>query len=95
MLPVLSRVSEKLIYNQLYDYLNENIDLFSNQSSFRALHSVVTCFLISTDDWYFNMDKGRFTANIFIDIKKAFDTVDHDILLAKLKIYGVENLELT
>ena len=41
------------------------------------------------------MDNGRYTANIFIDLKKAFDTVDHDILLAKLRIYGIENLELT
>ena len=40
------------------------------------------------------MDDGKYTANIFIDLKKAFDTVDHDILLAKLKKYGVENLEL-
>ena len=40
------------------------------------------------------MDDGRYTANIFIDVKKAFDTVDHDILLAKLRKYGVENLEL-
>ena len=40
------------------------------------------------------MNDGRYTANIFIDLKKAFDTVDHDILLAKLRKYGVENLEL-
>ena len=40
------------------------------------------------------MDDGRYTAKIFIDLKKAFDTVDHDILLAKLRKYGVENLEL-
>ena len=41
------------------------------------------------------MDNGRYTANILIDLKKAFDTVDNDILLAKLRKYGVENLELT
>ena len=57
-------------------------------------HSVVTCLLNNTDDWYVNMDDGIYTANIFIDLKKAFDTVDHDILLAKLRKYGVENLEL-
>ena len=93
VLPVLARVFEKLIHNQLYDYLDRNKHLFSNQSGFRALHSVVTCLLHNTDDWYVNMDDGRYTANIFIDLKKAFDTVDHDILLAKLRKYGVENLE--
>ena len=94
VLPVLARVFEKLIPNQLYDYLDRNKHLFSNQSGFRALHSVVTCLLNNTDDWYVNMDDGRYTANIFINLKEAFDTVDHDILLAKLKKYGVENLEL-
>ena len=93
VLPVLARVFEKLIHNQLYDYLDRNKHLFSNQSGFRALHSVVTCLLNNTDDGYVNMDDGRYTANIFIDLKKAFDTVDHDILPAKLRKYGVENLE--
>ena len=92
VLPVLARVFEKLIYNQLYDYLDKNKLLFLNQSGFRALHSAVTCLLNNTDDWYVNMDNGRYTANIFIDLKKAFDTVDHDILLAKLRKYGVDNL---
>ena len=94
VLPVLARVFEKLIHKQLYDYLDTNRHLFSNQSGFRALHSVVTCLLNNTDDWYVKMDDGKYTANIFIDLKKAFDTVDHDILLAKLRRYGVDNLEL-
>ena len=93
VLPVLARVFEKLIYNQMYDYLDKNKHLYLNQSGFRALHSAVTCLLNNTDDWYVNMDDGRYTANIFIDLKKAFDTVDHDILLAKLRKYGVDNLE--
>ena len=79
----------------MYDYLDKSKHLFANQSGFRALHSVVTCLLNSTDDWYVNMDNGKYTAMIFIDLKKAFDTVDHDILLAKLRKYGIENVELT
>ena len=92
VLPVLARVFEKLIFNQLYDYLDKNKHLFSNPSGFRVLHSVVTCLLNNTDDWYVNMDNGRYTASIFIDLKKAFDTGDHNVLLAKLRKYGVENL---
>ena len=95
VLPVLARVFEKLIHNQLYDDLHTNKHLFSNKSGFRALHSVVTCFLNNTDDWYVSMDDGKYTANIFIDLKKTFDTVDHDIVLAKLRKYGVNNPELT
>ena len=81
MLPFVSRVFEKLIYNQLYDYLDGNKLLFSKQSGFRSLHSVATCLLKCTSDWYLNMDKGQYTAMIFVDLKKAFDTLNHEILL--------------
>ena len=74
--------------------MRRNKHLFSNQSGFRALHSVVTCLLNNINDWYVNMDDGRYNTNIFIDLKKAFDTVAHDILLCKLRKYGVDNLEL-
>ena len=95
VLPFLSRVFEKLIYNQLCDYLDKNRLLFSKQSGFRSLHSVVTCLLNCTNDWYINMDKGQYTAMVFIDLKKAFDTVNHEILLKKLTKYGIIGLENT
>ena len=93
VLPFLARLFEKMVYNQIYDFLIKNDLLFSNQSAFRLLHSVVTCLLASTNDWYVNMDNGKYTANVFIDLKKAFDTVDHDILLNKLLRYGIRDLE--
>ena len=51
VLPFILRVFEKLIHNQLYDCLDRNTLLFSKQSGFRFLHSVVTCLLISTSQW--------------------------------------------
>ena len=51
-LPVVSRLFEKLIYDQLYNHLDRNKYLYIHQSSSRALHSVVTCLLKSTNDWY-------------------------------------------
>ena len=57
------------------------------------LHSVVSCLLKCTNDWYFNIDRGKYTAMIFIDLKKAFDTVDHEILLDKMHHYGIDGLE--
>ena len=48
-----------------------------------ALQSVLTCLLNSTNDWYLNMDAGKYNSVIFTDIKKAFDAVDHVILLQK------------
>ena len=90
VLPFLARL---FVYNQIYDFLIKNDLLFSNQSAFRLLHSVVTCLLASTNDWYVNMDNGKYAANVFIDLKKAFDTVDYDILLNKLLRYGIRDLE--
>ena len=59
----------------------------------RALHSVVACLLKSTHDWYVNIDNSKVNALIFIDLKKAFDTVDHDILLAKMLHDGIKGME--
>ena len=93
VLPVVSRLFEKLIYDQLYEYLDSNKHLFIDQYGFRNLHSVVSCLLNCTNDWYVNIDRGKFTAMIFIDLKKAFDTVDHQILLNKMRNYGINGLE--
>ena len=94
MLPVVSRLFEKLVYNHLYDYIDKNKMIFSDQSGFRALHSVLTSLLKCTNDWYLNIDKGKYTALVYIDLKKAFDTVDHDILLRKLNFCGLKGKEL-
>ena len=93
VLPFISRLFEKLLYNQFYDYLNTNNLIYQHQSGFRPLHSVVTCLMLNTNKWYLTIDKGEYTGLIFIDLKKAFDTVHHNILLQKLAKYGVNGLE--
>ena len=50
-------------------------------SYIRLLHSVATALMASTNDWYLNIGKGKYTGLIFIDFKTAFDMVDHEILL--------------
>ena len=95
MLPVLSRLFEKLIYDQLYQYLKGGGLLTSDQSGFRVLHSSAICLLKCTDDWYSGIDEGLLTGLISIDLKKAFDTVDQEILCRKLEHYGVFGEELS
>ena len=94
VLTVLSRLFEKLVYDQLYNYFISNEILFLRQSSFRKLHSVLTFLLTCNNDWYLNIDSGQYKSVTFIDLKKAFDIVNDDILQKKLELYGARYKEL-
>ena len=74
----------------MYAYVTENNLIQPRQSGFRSLHLTVTALLDVTNQWYLNIDEGMVSGVIFLDLKKAFGTVDHAILLKKQFDYGVQ-----
>ena len=85
-------VFERIVYDQLYPYLEQHDIICKYQSGFRAIHSTVTTLLEATDTWAFNIDLGKINAVVFLCIKKPFDMVDHEILLSKLNFYSINGI---
>ena len=88
MLSVFSRLLEKIGHDQFSKYLKEHKKFAKCQRAFLKLHSTLTSLLSATDTSFSNIDKRKLNISIFLDLKKAFDTVDHGILLSKLSKYG-------
>ena len=89
LLPAFSKIFEKALLKQLVDYFDRNLLLYSSQYGFRKAHSTEHAILELMDKINLLMDKGKSPFSIFIDLSKAFDCLDHGILIDKIKHYGV------
>ena len=93
ILSVLPKLFEKIAHDQLIDFLQSNKKLMQNQLAFRKLHSTITSLIGVSDHWYSNIDNIKANFALFLDLKKAFDTVDHEILISKLAKYEITGIE--
>ena len=90
ILPAISKILEKTIFNQLHDYFQDNKLYSKNQFGFRRNHSTEYAALELIDRVILDMDKSEIPFSIFIDPSRAFDTLDHNILINKLQYYGIK-----
>ena len=89
LLPIFSKLFEKLMYKRLYRFLEIHKALYSLQFGFQENHSIDHALVNLTEAVRNTLDNRRFGCGIFIDLQKAFDTVNNKILLLKLEHYGI------
>ena len=85
VISAVSKVLEKLVYEQLMKYLEQHKIISKFQSGFQANHSTEASLLHVTNEWLRNMDVGLINGVLFLDLKKAFDTINHTILTGMLR----------
>ena len=95
ILPACSKLLERHVKEQVTEHLDSNNLLYSHQSGFRSGHSTQSLLLHCTNKWYQALDQRQYVAVLFLDVSKAFDTVNHPLLLSKLRCLGLDASSVT
>ena len=91
LLSMFDKIIEKIIHLRLYTFLETHNILYEKQFGFRKNNSTIFALMQITEKIKESIDKGKFGCGIFIGLRKAFDTVNHNILLLKLEHYGIRD----
>ena len=94
LLSIFDKVIEKMMHKRLYAFLEQHDILYPKQFGFRKNNSITMSLLDITERIKETIDRKRFVCSVFIDLRKAFDTVNHSILLHKLENYGIRGTSL-
>lgn len=94
IISAISKVLEKTIQQQIYDYVTENKIISDLQSGFRKKYSTTTTLANITDHLLYSLDKGHASILVLLDFSKAFDTLDHTLLCAKLAYFGFDTISV-
>ena len=94
LLITLSKVLEKIIYSRVYTFLKETGQIYRSQYGFRHKHSCKHAIAELVGKIVKGKEKGEHTIAIFLDLSKAFDTLEHETLFKKLEIYGIRGIAL-
>ena len=92
LLPNLDKIIEKLMYNQIIQFLEDKKVIYYKQFGFCKNFCTVHAIITLIENTQSVLDNNKFAYRIFIDLEKAFDTVDHNILLSKLNYYGIRGI---
>ena len=92
LLSNIDKIFEKLVYSRISSFLTDHNLINNKQFGFRSKHSTTHALISITEKIRYAIDNNEFACGIFIDLQKAFDTVDHHILLKKLQHYGIRGI---